>query len=82
MKDFLNLRFFPAHDDRVLFYGRFDAAQRNYLLFHVLIDPHAGADFAFELPLWELGLPRRGLDRGQDPSTENGLTWHGKNARA
>jgi len=81
MKDFLNLRFFPAHDDRVLFYGRFDAAQRNYLLFHVLIDPHAGADFAFELPLWELGLPDEASIEVEDAIHGNRFTWHGKNHR-
>ena len=51
MKDLTNLRFFTAHDDRVLYYGRFDETSRNYLLFHVLIDPMAGAEFGFELPL-------------------------------
>ncbi len=58
-----------AHDDRVLYYGRFDEAARNYLLFHVLIDPFAGAEFDFELPLWELGLPDEASVevRGRDP---------------
>ena len=69
MRDDRTLRFFPADDDRVLCYGRFDDENRNFLLFHVLIDPRAGAQFGFELPLWQFGPPRRGLarGRGRDP---------------
>ncbi|MGR3496675.1 alpha-1,4-glucan--maltose-1-phosphate maltosyltransferase [Citreimonas sp.] len=78
MKDFLNLRFYPAHDDRVLYYGRFDERHRNYLLFHVLIDPHGGAEFDFEVPMWEFGLPDEGSIEVQDVIHGNRFTWHGK----
>ncbi|SDY86984.1 alpha-1,4-glucan--maltose-1-phosphate maltosyltransferase [Citreimonas salinaria] len=78
MKDFLNLKFFPAHDDRILYYGRFDERHRNYLLFHVLIDPFGGAEFDFELPLWEFGLPDEGSIEVQDAIHGNRFTWHGK----
>ncbi|NDV00326.1 alpha-1,4-glucan--maltose-1-phosphate maltosyltransferase [Pseudoroseicyclus tamaricis] len=78
MKDYLNLKFFTAHDDRVLYYGRFDEASRNYLLFHVLIDPHGGAQFNFEVPLWEFGLEDSGSIEVQDAIQGNRFTWHGK----
>ncbi|MGZ9810478.1 alpha-1,4-glucan--maltose-1-phosphate maltosyltransferase [Pseudoroseicyclus sp. H15] len=78
MKDYLNLKFFTAHDDRVLYYGRFDEASRNYLLFHVLIDPQAGAQFDFEVPLWEFGLPDNGSIEVEDAIHGNRFTWHGK----
>ena len=78
MRDFTNLRFLTAHDDRVLYYGRFDEAAQDYLLFHVLLDPHAGADFAFELPLWELGLPDDASVEAEDAIHGNRFTWHGK----
>ncbi|TDL78308.1 alpha-1,4-glucan--maltose-1-phosphate maltosyltransferase [Palleronia sediminis] len=78
MRDFTNLRFFPAFDDRVLYYGRFDEAHRNYLLFHVLIDPHAGAEFGFELPLWEFGLPDDAAIEAEDAIHGNRFTWQGK----
>ncbi|EAR52542.1 putative Alpha amylase [Oceanicola granulosus HTCC2516] len=81
MKDFLNLRFFKAHDERVLYYGRFDEAHRNYLLFHVLIDPHNGAEFGFELPLWEFGLPDAASIEVEDAIHGNRFTWHGKDHR-
>ncbi|MFW5654887.1 MAG: alpha-1,4-glucan--maltose-1-phosphate maltosyltransferase [Roseicyclus sp.] len=81
MKDFLNLRFLTAHDDRVLYYGRFDEAGRNYLLFHVLIDPHQGAEFGFDLPMWELGLPDEASLGVEDAIHGNRFTWHGRHHR-
>ena len=81
MKDLTNLRFFTAHDDRVLYYGRFDETSRNYLLFHVLIDPMAGAEFGFELPLWEFGLPDQASIEVEDAIHGNRFTWHGKDHR-
>ncbi|RYH02619.1 alpha-1,4-glucan--maltose-1-phosphate maltosyltransferase [Salipiger sp. IMCC34102] len=79
MKDFLNLEFFPAYDDRVLYYGRFDEVNRNYLLFHVLLDPFGGADVQFEVPLWRFGLPDEGSIEVEDAIHGNRFTWHGKN---
>jgi starch synthase (maltosyl-transferring) len=81
MKDGTNLRFFPAHDDRVLYYGRFDKAQRNYLLFHVLIDPFGGAAFDFEVPLWAFDLPDEASIEVEDAIHGNRFTWHGKDHR-
>ncbi|MDG4650067.1 alpha-1,4-glucan--maltose-1-phosphate maltosyltransferase [Roseibacterium sp. SDUM158017] len=81
MKDFTNIRFLPVDDDRVLFYGRFDEAARNYLLFHVLVDPFAPAEFGFELPLWEFGLPDEASVGAEDAIHGNRFTWHGKSHR-
>jgi starch synthase (maltosyl-transferring) len=78
MRDFTNIRFLPAHDDRVLYYGRFDDRSRNYLLFHVLIDPFAAAEFGFELPLWQFGLPDDGSIEVEDAIHGNRFTWHGR----
>ncbi|PWK56779.1 starch synthase (maltosyl-transferring) [Silicimonas algicola] len=78
MKDFLNLKFFDAGDERVLYYGRFDEATRNYLLFHVLIDPHTGTEFDFEVPLWEFDLPDAASIRVEDAIHGNQFMWHGK----
>lgn len=78
MRDFLNLCFFPAYDDRVIYYGRMDARHGNYLLFHVLIDPHEPASFGFEVPLWEFGLPDEASVEVQDLVQGNRFTWHGK----
>ncbi|SHI65955.1 alpha-1,4-glucan--maltose-1-phosphate maltosyltransferase [Wenxinia saemankumensis] len=81
MKDFTNLKFFRVHDERVLYYGRFDAESRNYLLFHVLIDPHSPSEFGFEVPLWEFGLPDDASIEVEDAIHGNRFTWHGKDHR-
>ncbi|UWQ21748.1 alpha-1,4-glucan--maltose-1-phosphate maltosyltransferase [Jannaschia sp. W003] len=78
MRDFRNLKFFAAHDDRVLYYGRMDPASGSYVLFHVLLDPHAGAEFGFEVPLWEFGLPDAASVEVEDLVHGNRFTWHGK----
>ncbi|WP_299362883.1 alpha-1,4-glucan--maltose-1-phosphate maltosyltransferase [uncultured Paracoccus sp.] len=81
MRDFGNLKLLTAHDDRVLYYARLDHTVRNYLLFHVLIDPFAGADFWFELPLRELGLPAEASVEVEDVIHGNRFTWHGRDHR-
>lgn len=78
MRDFTNLRFYPAADDNVLYYGRMDAAQGSFLLFHVNLDPHAPHEFAFEVPLWEFGLPDEASIEVEDLLHGNRFTWHGK----
>jgi starch synthase (maltosyl-transferring) len=81
LRDHLNLRFYTADDDRVLYYGRMDEAAENFVLFHVLIDPHEPAEFGFEVPLWEFGLPDEASVEVQDLIHGNAFTWHGKSHR-
>ncbi|SPJ24924.1 Alpha-1,4-glucan:maltose-1-phosphate maltosyltransferase 1 [Palleronia abyssalis] len=78
MRDFRNLRFFEAFEDRVLYYGRFDPTTGSYLLFHVLIDPLNPAHFEFEVPLWEFGLPDDGAIGVTDMLYGNSFDWQGK----
>ena len=81
MRDFLSLRFFPAYDDAVIYYGKFDRTHDSYLLFHVLMDPHGGREFDFEVPMWEFGLPDEASIEVQDLIHGNHFTWHGKSHR-
>ncbi len=78
MRDSTNIRFFNASDDRVLYYGRFEPRARNFLLFHVIVDPFAPADFGFEVPLWEFDLPDDASIGVEDAIHGNRFTWHGK----
>ncbi|PYE85761.1 alpha-1,4-glucan--maltose-1-phosphate maltosyltransferase [Pseudoroseicyclus aestuarii] len=81
MRDFTNLKFFDAGSEQVLYYGRFDPESDSYLLFHVLLDPHNPAEFGFEVPLWEFGLPDEASIEVQDAIQGNYFTWHGKEHR-
>ncbi len=78
MRDFTNLRFYAAQDDNVLYYGRMDRAQESFLLFHVSLDPVGPHEFAFEVPLWEFGLPDEASIEVEDLLHGNRFTWHGK----
>ncbi|SFP64765.1 alpha-1,4-glucan--maltose-1-phosphate maltosyltransferase [Tranquillimonas alkanivorans] len=78
MRHFTNLHFYPAHDDRVLFYGKMDDTSGSFVLFHVLLDPHHPAEFGFEVPLWHFGLPDNGAVEVQDLIHGNFFTWNGK----
>lgn len=79
MRDMRNLVFVPAHDARVLSYARCDAD--GAVLFHVLLDPHAPAEFGFEVPLWQFGLPHDASIEVQDLIQGNRFTWHGRDHR-
>ncbi|CUH40015.1 Alpha-1,4-glucan:maltose-1-phosphate maltosyltransferase 1 [Jannaschia seosinensis] len=79
MRDMRNLSFVPAFDDRVLSYGRFDAD--GAVFFHVLLDPHAPAEFDFQVPLWKFGLPEDASIEVQDLVQGNRFTWHGRDHR-
>ena len=81
MRDFTNLRFYNATNDDVLYYGRMDAANDSYLLFHVNLDPHGAQEFGFEVPLWEFGLPDEASIEVEDLLQGNRFTWHGKSHR-
>ena len=78
LREFTNLAFYNAFHDQVLWYGRMDAASEDYLMFHVLIDPSAPAEFAFEVPLWEFDLPDEASIEVEDAVHGNRFTWHGK----
>lgn len=77
LRDPLTLRFCEAHDNRVPCHGRFDERHRNDLLFHVLIDPHAGAQCGFAPPLWAFGLRDKTSLEVKDPIHGNRITSHG-----
>ena len=81
LRDFTNLAFEVAHDERVLAYSRHDAATGNFVLFHVLIDPHVGAEFSFEVPLWKFDFVDEASVEVQDLIHGNYFTWHGKHHR-
>ena len=78
MKDFLNLAFYNTTSDQVIAYSRRTADLRDFLLFHVNLDPHHSQVFQFEVPLWELGLPDHASIGVRDVLRGNHFTWHGK----
>ncbi|MBP0440597.1 alpha-1,4-glucan--maltose-1-phosphate maltosyltransferase [Tianweitania sediminis] len=78
LQRFLSLKFFYASNANILYYGKFDPATSNYLLFHVNLDPHNVQSCQFEVPLWEFGLSDHASVEVEDLLQGNRFTWHGK----
>ncbi|HZT20036.1 MAG TPA: DUF3416 domain-containing protein, partial [Dongiaceae bacterium] len=78
LHDFRNLRFYNAFDDQILLYGKMTAGLDNVLLIAVNLDPHAVRGAAFELPLWEFGLPDHEALQVEDLFTGAAWQWRGK----
>jgi len=53
----LGLRFYPAHNDQVIFYGKGLLAGRSLILCAISLDPFHIQEATVEVPLWEWGLP-------------------------
>jgi len=68
----LGLRFFPAANDQILFYGKGD------VLVAVSLDPQTPQEADIELPLWRLGLPDDAALPVTDLVRDHRFTWHGK----
>ncbi|HEX7968592.1 MAG TPA: alpha-1,4-glucan--maltose-1-phosphate maltosyltransferase, partial [Stellaceae bacterium] len=51
-----NLRFYPAHDDHVLFYGKITADHRNMVFVAVNLDPTSPREAVVEFPLAEMNV--------------------------
>jgi starch synthase (maltosyl-transferring) len=78
LQDFLSLAFYNAMNPQVLYYGKRTPDLSDFLLFHVNLDPYNAQSFAFEVPLWELGLPDDASIEVRDLLHGNRFTWHGK----
>src|SRR3546814_17373270 len=52
-----NLRFYPAHDDNVLFYGKLAADGGNMIFVAVNLDPFEAHEAEIEFPLHAMSIP-------------------------
>ncbi|HEV7252760.1 MAG TPA: alpha-1,4-glucan--maltose-1-phosphate maltosyltransferase [Mesorhizobium sp.] len=78
LQDFTSLQFYNAWNDNILYYGKRTEDLSDFLLFHVCLDPHHAHGAAFELPLWELGLPDHAAIEVEDMVAGRRFTWTGK----
>ncbi|MCE8018042.1 alpha-1,4-glucan--maltose-1-phosphate maltosyltransferase [Halomonas sp. MCCC 1A17488] len=74
----LGLAFYPVHNDRLLFFGKRTETRDNFILIAVSLDPFEPQEGAFELPLWEFGLPDEAALHGEDLMSGYRWTWQGK----
>jgi starch synthase (maltosyl-transferring) len=74
----LNLKFYNAWNDQVLYYGKSTPDLSNFILVAVSLDPRRVQETDFEAPLWEFGLPDDGTLQVDDLMRGQSFIWHGK----
>ncbi len=78
LQSFVNLNFYNAWNDNILYYGKTTPEKDDFLLFAVNLDPYNPQDADFEVPLWEFGLPDEASIPAEDLVTGAQFTWQGK----
>jgi starch synthase (maltosyl-transferring) len=81
LHDFLNLRFYPAYDDHVLFYGKATPSRDNIVWIAVNLDPYAIHEADIDLPLHELHLDDGSLIDVEELLSGARFQWHGRRQR-
>jgi starch synthase (maltosyl-transferring) len=74
----LGLRFYPAHNDQIIFYGKPLPAEGDIILAAVSLDPFNTQEATIEIPLWEWNLPDDGSIIAHDLMRDTVATWSGK----
>jgi starch synthase (maltosyl-transferring) len=78
LQSHLNLRFYPAHHDRVLLYGKRPAHRGDMILVAVNLDPFHAHEATIEVPLWEWNLPDAAAVAVRELMRDVDFVWHGK----
>ena len=78
LHELTNLRFHPAHDDNILFYGKMTADGSNVIWVAVNLDPHRAHEANVELPLYTLGLSDQASVQVEDLIEGHRFAWHTK----
>ncbi|MGN6375620.1 MAG: alpha-1,4-glucan--maltose-1-phosphate maltosyltransferase [Sphingomonas sp.] len=74
----LNTRFYLAHNDNIIWYGKPSPAGDEMIMVMINVDPHHTQECDFEVPLWEFGLPDHGSIAVEDLAAGHRFDWHGK----
>ncbi len=74
----LNTKFYTAHNDNILVYGKPSADGTDMILIAVSLDPHAIQEADFEVPLWTWKIPDHGSVAVEDLVHGHRFMWTGK----
>jgi starch synthase (maltosyl-transferring) len=78
LQQYDNLRFYPAENENVLFYGKMTEARDNLILVIVNLDPWQSHDAFIDVPVEEFGwLPSESY-QVHDLLWDERYLWHGK----
>jgi starch synthase (maltosyl-transferring) len=81
LQEYTNLRFYPADDPNILFYGKMTADRRDAVFVAVNLDPFGAHAATVELPLWELGVADDAPYRLHERITDTWHEWRGRTGR-
>jgi starch synthase (maltosyl-transferring) len=78
LQSHLGLRFYPAHNEQIIFYGKPLPAEGDLILAAVSLDPFHVQETTIEVPLWEWHLPDGASAHVHDLMRDTASMWHGK----
>jgi starch synthase (maltosyl-transferring) len=78
LQAYTNLRFYPADDPNILFYGKMTLDRRDVVFVAVNLDPFAAHTASVELPLAELGLAEDQSYKLHERLSDTWLEWRGR----
>ncbi len=78
LQSHLGLRFYPAHNDQVIFYGKPLPARGSMIIVAVSLDPFHVQEATIEVPLWEWQLSDSASMTVHDLMRDTSFVWHGK----
>jgi starch synthase (maltosyl-transferring) len=78
LQSHLGLRFYPAHDDQVLLYGKMAPDRGDMILIAVSLDPLHARELTIEVPLWEWNLADNAAIATTDLMRDFAFVWRGK----
>ncbi|MGE0746833.1 MAG: alpha-1,4-glucan--maltose-1-phosphate maltosyltransferase [Rhodospirillales bacterium] len=81
LHEFLNLRFYPADSDSILFYGKMTRLRDSMVFVAVNLDPFEAHDAVVEFPLAEMGLADDDAFEAEDLLTDERHLWRGARHR-
>jgi starch synthase (maltosyl-transferring) len=78
LQQYDNLRFYPAENENVLFYGKMTEARDNIILVIVNLDPWQAHDAFIDVPVEEFGWLPSDSYQVHDLLWDERYLWHGK----
>jgi starch synthase (maltosyl-transferring) len=79
LHDFHHFLSLNAWNDMIIAYARMTADKTNCVMVLVNLDPHHRQECAYEVPLWEFGLPDHASIEAEDLLRGGSFTLYGKN---
>src|SRR5437870_4009088 len=78
LQSYTNLRFYPAENDAILFYGKMTAARDNIILVVVNLDPHRKQHSFVDVPIDQFGQMESDVYEVHDLLSDARYIWRGR----